>query len=199
MPVESQFTSGTGEAYGIEFFLNKQIGSFSGWIGYTLAWTNRTFKELNYGKTFPPRYDRRHDISIVLNYKINQKWEVGTSWVYGTGQAYTMPTGTYMFNDNPINPNDDINRIHYQYSDRNGVRLPAFHKLDVSLMYKSTFFGLPSVFSINVYNAYNRRNPFMWYIDEEYYSVGTGYSHSKKVKQMTLFPIIPSIGYSVKF
>ena len=196
LPLETQFTKGEGDAYGIEFFLNKQIGNFSGWIGYTLAWTNRTFAELNYGKSFPPRYDRRHDISVVLSYKFNEKWEIGASWVYATGQAYTMPTGVYAFNNSPFNFGGyDYNQIYYQYSDRNGMRLPSFHKLDLNLMYKSTFFSLPSVFSINVYNAYNRRNPFAWYIADEY----KNYEFVTVVKQVTLFPIIPSVGYSVKF
>ena len=198
LPLEEQFTQGKGEAYGIEFFFNKQVGDFSGWIGYTLAWTKRIFSELNLGRAFPPRYDRRHDISIVLSYKFNNKWEIGSSWVYGTGQAYTMPTGAYSFDDDPFSDSYiDYYSNKYQYSDRNGVRLPAFHKLDLNIMYKSTFFGFPSVFSLNIYNVYNRKNPFAWYIDEVYDE--STYEFKKVVKQLTLFPIIPSIGYSVRF
>ena len=192
LPLEEQFTKGDGDAYGIEFFLNRQIGKFSGWLGYTLSWTNRIFPELNYGKKFPPRYDRRHDISLVLNYKFNPKWEIGSSWVYGTGQAYTMPTGSFIFNDDPRNSGSW--QEYYNYSSRNGTRLPAFHKLDLSIMYNSTFFGLPSIWSFNLYNAYNRKNPFAWHIDNDYI-----YTSNKKVTQITLFPIIPSIGYSVSF
>lgn len=196
MPLESQFTKGDGNAYGIEFFLNRQIGNFSGWIGYTLAWTNRTFPELNFGKIFPPRYDRRHDISIVLNYEFSKKWELGASWTYATGQAYTMPMGIYSFDDHPFPTSSQDIYTSYQYSERNGTRLPPFHKLDLNFMRKSTFFGLPSVFSINIYNAYNRRNPFAWYISNEYDEFG---GFKPVVKQITLFPIIPSFGYSVKF
>ncbi|MEP7217966.1 MAG: TonB-dependent receptor, partial [Bacteroidota bacterium] len=90
VPLETSFTAGDGDAYGLEFFLNKQIGSFTGWLGYTLAWTQRTFPELNGGKPFYPRYDRRHDISVVLTYKLGESWEMGATWVYGTGQAFTM-------------------------------------------------------------------------------------------------------------
>ena len=199
LPLEEQFTVGEGDAYGIEFFLNKQIGNLSGWIGYTLAWTTRTFAELNFGKPFPPRYDRRHDISVVLSYQFNKKWEIGAAWVYGTGQAYSMPTGSYTFDDNPFS-NSDYYDDRYQYSDRNGVRLPAYHRLDLNFMYKSTFFGLPSTLSINIYNAYDRRNPFAWYIYDTYnFNVGGEFEKTKKLKQFTLFPIIPSFGYSVKF
>ena len=194
IPLEKQFTKGDGDAFGIEFFLNKQIGKFSGWIGYTLAWTNRTFPELNYGEKFPTRYDRRHDISIVVSYKFNEKWEVGGSWVFGTGQAYTMPTGTFRFDDNPKGDYFwNRNRERYNYSSRNGTRLPAFHKLDFSFMYHSTFFELPATWSFNLYNAYNRKNPFAWTLERDW---DTG---KKKITQISLFPIIPSVGYSINF
>jgi len=192
IPLEEQFTKGEGDAYGIEFFLNRQIGKFTGWIGYTLAWTNRTFPELNNGKTFPARYDRRHDISVVANFALNKNWEVGASWVYGTGQAYTMPTGQFYFNDNP-NRYNNWGQRKYNYSDRNGIRLPAFHKLDLSFMYHSTFFGLPSTWHLSLYNAYNRRNPFAWILERD------RETERNKVTQITLFPIIPSFGYSVRF
>ena len=192
VPLDEQFTTGEGEAYGVEFFLNKQIGKLSGWIGYTLAWTNRTFPELNHGKTFPTRYDRRHDISVVLNYKFNKKWEVGASWVYATGQAYTMPTGRYSFNDDPRGYHNFYHEQRYNYSSRNGMRLPSFHKLDVSFMYNSTFFSLPSTWSINLYNAYNRKNPFAWMVNYDE-------NGRNKVTQIYLFPITPSLGYSVSF
>jgi hypothetical protein len=189
--LEDQFTSGDGTAYGVEFFLNKQIGDFTGWIGYTIAWTERTFSELNQGKSYPPRYDRRHDISLVLSYKFNKKWSVGSSWVYGTGQAYTMPTGVFYFGDNPDYRYDEFR---YNYTDRNGFRLPAFHKLDLTFNRHSTFFGKPSIWSFSLYNAYNRKNPFAWYLERDFDDSGR-----MKVYQLTLFPIIPSIGYSVKF
>jgi hypothetical protein len=197
IPLEEQFTSGEGEAYGIEFFLNRQIGKLSGWIGYTLAWTYRTFPELNHGKRFPTRYDRRHDISVVANYKFNSQWEIGASWVYASGQAYTMPTGSFLFNDDPFG-NVWWENVRYNYSTRNGVRLPAFHKLDLSFMYHTTFFKLPAIWSFNLYNAYNRKNPFAWMITDHWGDWGD-HTHQKKVTQFTLFPVIPSLGYSVKF
>jgi len=79
VPLESSFTSGDGKAYGIEFFLNKKAGNFTGWLGYTLSWTTRTFPELNNGKTFYPRYDRRHDITAVATYKLSDSWEIGAT------------------------------------------------------------------------------------------------------------------------
>ena len=192
IPIEDQFTSGEGKAYGIELFLNKKIGNFTGWIGYTLAWTKRQFPELNNGKEFYPRYDRRHDVSLTLNYEFNETWELGLAWVYGTGQAFTMPTSTYIWRDD-FNWNDEK----YQFSDRNGVRLPAYHRMDLNFMYKFEAYELPWILSINIYNVYDRRNPFAWYINNEY-NDQTG-DYSKKLKQITLFPIIPTLGLSFEF
>lgn len=202
-PLETQFTKGKGNAYGLELFINKRVGALTGWIGYTMAWTKRQFDELNNGKEFYPRYDRRHDFSLALTYEIGKKWELGLTWVYGTGQAFTVPTGTYVFENigdwnmnNPSNPNDPYNPK-YNNTDRNAFRLPSFHKLDLNFMHKFEWFGLPFQFSINIYNAYNRRNPFIWYIDNEI--VDGIYTNKKVIKQFTLFPIIPTFGLSFKF
>lgn len=194
IPLENQFTSGRGIAYGFELFINKRIGSLTGWIGYTLAWTKRQFDELNNGKWFYPRYDRRHDISIVLTYELGERWELGASWVYGTGQAYTMPTGIYGY-QSPF-PGDYYKEIKYQYTERNGARLPAFHKLDLNFIYKFNWFNIPWQLSLNIYNAYNRKNPFAWYVKNTYNDKG---EERREVKQLTLFPIIPTFGINFKF
>jgi hypothetical protein len=200
IPLESQFTKGSGNAYGIELFLNKRIGNLTGWIGYTLAWTKRNFPDLNNGLDFFPRYDRRHDVSVVLSYKLNDTWEIGASWVYGTGQAYTVPTGSYSFKDigsysEQAGWGFDIEG--YQYTERNGFRLPPFHKLDLNFMYNYKWFNIPFQFSINIYNAYNNKNPFAWYINNDY---NPDTQTSKKVlKQITLLPFIPTFGLSFKF
>jgi hypothetical protein len=200
VPLESSFTSGTGDAYGVEFLLNKRVGSFTGWVGYTLAWTKRQFPELNRGREFYPRYDRRHDISVVLTYRLGDSWEFGATWVYGTGQAYTMATGQYQFV--PIEQNmgsfystDQRN----DYTERNGYRLPAFHKLDLNFTYKYSWFNLPWQLSINIYNAYNHKNPFAQYIDTEWSDPLSSAGPKKVLKQITLFPIIPTFGLSFKF
>ena len=196
-PLEEQFTKGFGWSYGVEFFLEKKIGSFTGWIGYTLALTKRKFAELNYGKSFYPRYDRRHDLKITTTFEISDRWELGASFVYATGQAYTMPTGVYAGVDmNGYNSFGNYFNSVYQYTDRNGFRLPSYHRLDLNLMYKYKWFGLPWVASINVYNVYNQKNPFAWYIDNEYTNDG---KYKKKLVQTTLFPIIPSVGLSFEF
>mgnify|MGYP000196230013 CR=1 FL=1 len=191
IPLEEQFAKGTGEAYGIEIFFNKRIGSFTGWLGYTLAWTKRTFPELNLGRTFYARYDRRHDVSLVMIYKFGESWELGATWTYGTGQAYTMPSGQFQWGDVYSS---------YIFSDvieRNGYRVPSFHKLDLNFMYNGTFFGMESQLSINIYNAYNRANPFAVYVDTDYYSQAN--PPPKVLRKLTIFPIIPTFGWNFKF
>jgi hypothetical protein len=204
VPLESSFTSGEGEAYGVEVFLNKRVGSFTGWIGYTLAWTQRQFEELNRGRPFYPRYDRRHDVSVVLTYQLGESWEFGATWVYGTGQAYTMPTGQYQYVPIEDNSQDPFGpgsfSVRNDYTERNGYRIPAFHKLDLNFTYKYEWFKLPWQFSINIYNAYNHKNVFAQYVDSEYADDGNGNNTERKVmKQFTLFPLIPTFGIGFKF
>ncbi len=199
VPLESQLTSGKGNAYGCEVFVQKRLGEITGWIGYTLAWTKETFPGLNNGITFYPRYDRRHDVSVATTYRISDGWELGASWVYATGQAYTMPTGLYDFEGpfafsgvEPIRPN---------YSLRNAYRLPAFHKLDINFIRRFTWFGLPFEFSVSIYNVYNRKNPYTQQVEVTYqYDPLTGLSVAHpRVRQYTLFPIIPTFGLSFTF
>lgn len=204
VPLESSFARGSGDAYGLEVFLNKRIGSFTGWLGYTLSWTHRTFEELNRGKQFYPRYDRRHDLSFVLTYRLGETWEFGATWVYGTGQAYTVPSGQYYFPGNP----GSSDALYYdwalelQYTDRNTYRIPAFHKLDLNFTNSFTMWGLPWKFHINIYNAYNRKNVFAQtvqrrYVGEDDMSGSSQYQY--RIHRYTLFPIIPTFGLSCKF
>lgn len=198
-PLESSFAVGSGKAYGVEFFLNKQVGSFTGWIGYTLSWTDRTFADLNRGKTFFPRFDRRHDISVVATYELSDSWEVGATWVYATGQATTVPQGQFIYGTREEDSYAPESR--YDFSERNGYRLPAFHKLDLNFSHKYQWFNLPFTLSLNVYNAYNRQNVFSQAVDKE--SVKneiTGESYEKHtLKRVTLFPTLLTVGLSCKF
>jgi hypothetical protein len=190
----------------MEVFINKRLGDFTGWIGYTLSWTTRTFPELNGGKTFFPRYDSRHDTAITLNYKLSEGWEVGAAWVFQSGQAYTMPSGTYFSNLSsttinggtmlpPIFGNSRFGfpQIGTLTTERNGGRLPAYHRLDVNFSHYFTWFNLPFTLSLNVFNAYNRWNPFVW---------GFGFNSrtgERELQQVTIFPIIPTVGIGFKF
>ncbi|MGE5480918.1 MAG: TonB-dependent receptor [Chloroflexota bacterium] len=198
MPLESQFTSGKGWAYGAEFFLQKRTGKFTGWIGYTLAWTKRKFEDLNNGEEYFPRYDRRHDVSVVGNYELGKKWEISATWVYGTGQAYTVPSGSYRFTD-PVDGSDygDYWNRKYLYTKKNGFRLPAYHRLDINFLHKVEYFGKPFEWSFNFYNVYNHMNPFAWFIGTDYDYNSPNYNKTV-VKQITLFPFFPVVGLNFK-
>jgi Outer membrane receptor proteins, mostly Fe transport len=186
---ELDFVFGKGEAYGAEFFINKTKGKFTGWIGYTLAWTYRTFKDLNNGNSYPAKYDRRHDISLVGTYEANKRWTFSSVFVYGSGNAITLPTSFYFISGTPTP----------QPSDLNAYRLFAYHRLDLSAIYTPT----PkkprkwqSSWAFSVYNVYSRQNPYFLYIDSQG-DISKGVD--LKVKQVSIFPILPSITYNFKF
>ncbi len=191
--IDDQFVHGEGEAYGVEFFINRTLGDFAGWIGYTLSWTREKFNELNAGKIFYPRYDRRHDVSVVLTYEPDDHWTFGTSWVYASGQGFTLPIGQYIFNGTGL---DESSGINYNYTERNGYQLPPYHKLDLSTSYKFIWAGLNWEAFLNIYNVYNRNNAFARYVTYEKNAAG---NDVPKLKQVSLFPIIPMVGIKLEF
>lgn len=187
---EEEFVSGNGWSYGAEFFVNKLKGQFTGWIGYTLSWTWRKFAGLNDGEKFPTRYDRRHDLSVVGNYEISRKWKFGAVFVYGTGNAITLPERFYFING----------VLTQEYSRLNQYRMRAYHRLDLS----ATYTPVPkkkrkvnSYWVFSIYNAYSRLNPYFIYFDQE----GNVVNGDLKVeaKQVSLFPVIPAITWNFKF
>lgn len=187
---EEDFVFGNGWSYGTELFINKVKGQFTGWIGYTLSWTWRQFNELNQGQKFPSRYDRRHDISVVGNYELNKNWKFSTVFVYGTGSAISVPERFYFINGT----------LSQQFSSINSYRMNPYHRLDVAATYtpkhkKQRKYTDNWVFSI--YNVYSRLNPYFIYFDQE----GSAAQGNLKVsaKQVSLFPILPSITWNVKF
>ena len=184
-------TGGEGESYGLELFIQKQKGKTTGWIGYTLSWSNRKFDNINQGNWYPYKYDRRNDLSIVLNHKFNDKWDLGVTWVYGTGNAITFPRSTY-FSTLQSGRNDNFYVWNIEsYGDRNSVRLPSYHRLDFGINRHSQKKNYKGTWSFGAYNLYNRKNPFFAYL---------AYQNTRRVaKQVSLFPIIPSVSYRIQF
>lgn len=185
---ELSYVYGKGRAYGAEFFINKTQGKFTGWIGYTLAWTNLTFPALNNGKTFPAKYDRRHDLSVVGSYQFNKKWTVSTVFIFGSGNAITLPTAYYFIDA----------QIQQLYSALNAYRLPPYHRLDLSVTYTpkpKKPKKWQGSWTLSIYNVYNRQNPYFLYVDMEG-TVATGVKMS--VYQVSILPILPSITYNFK-
>lgn len=189
--IENQFVKGKGEAYGVELFFNKRKGNFNGWIGYTLSWTKRQFDDLNAGKVFYPKYDRRHDISVVISYKISDAFNAGLTWLYATGERYNLPTGQYIFQQ--VNPGEN-DQIYLNQSGLNADKFPPYHKLDLNFSYSFTWAKNKLEAYINLLNVYNRQNPFAQYVTSE-----TNPDGSKKlvVRRITLFPFIPTVGLKI--
>lgn len=195
---QDKIETGNGWAYGSEFLLEKKTGKTTGWIGYTLSWNNRKFGNINSGKTFPARYDERHDISVVINHKFNKKVDMGLTWVYCSGTAFTINSEELIF----YSPDKlQTSNITIQSAgDRNGFRMPAYHRLDLGFNFHRKRNWGERVWRVGVYNLYSRRNPFFIYTKNETYTDVFGNMTQKiNFKQVSLFPIIPSITYSFNF
>lgn len=180
---EDKVEIGKGKSYGAELFIQKKKGRFTGLMGYTLSWTNRQFTNLNNGREFPYRYDRRHDFKIAGIYQLAKNIEVSAEWVYGTGNAITLPIGYY---NGPDGANVQV------FGERNGYRMPSYHRADVSIKFMKRKPNWERAWVIAAYNVYNRYNPFYIYSS-------TNNQGNAVFKQMSLFPIIPSISYQFKF
>jgi len=186
---DNNFVFGRGWSYGAEFFIKKATGRFNGWIGYTLAFTKRQFPDLNDGVEYYAKHDRRHDVSIVLAYDFNDRWTFGATWVYATGDLNTIPLSVYFVNGRIVY---DYGKTIYNY------RMPPYHRMDVSatLRNKSTK-KFRSSWTFSVFNVYDRYNPYIIYLnDESDYTKGI---FKIQAKQVSLFPIIPSVTYNFSF
>ncbi len=206
---EDNVTAGKGWSYGGEFLLQRKVGRFSGWVGYTLSWTQWQFPELNGGKKFFPKYDRRHDISVVGIYELSPKITLSCTWVYGTGNALTLPVSSYQayvdrFNSSRRNPTF-VDRVQWssqnvnEYGEKNSFRAEAYHRLDFGIQFHKKLKRHERTWEISLYNAYNRRNPFFYDIVSETTTTGTSTESKNVLKKYSLFPIVPAFSYNFKF
>ncbi|MGG9971739.1 TonB-dependent receptor [Ferruginibacter sp. SUN002] len=187
---ETFFVFGKGWSYGTELFVNKTKGKFTGWLGYTLSWTWRKFPQLNFGEKYPAKYDRRNDLSIVALYELNKRWKLSGTFVYGTGNAATLPQRFYIVNG----------ILTQEYSRINEYRLPSYHRLDfaaINTPKKNEKRKWKTEWVFSIYNVYSRKNPYFIYFDQ----TGSPYDGTLKVqgKQVSLFPIIPAVTWNFKF
>jgi hypothetical protein len=182
------YLNGTGYATGVELFARRDLGALTGWIGYTLGWTRRTFPDVNGGEEFPPKYDRRHDLSAAAQYE-RGKWRFTGSFVYATGQAFTPASGRYSLVDptTGVLPED----IQLLYADKNSARLLPYNRLDLGVARRFSLFGARAEWLVEVFNVYSRRNEwFVQYQRDE---------QTVDADVVRMLPIIPSIGVNVWF
>ncbi len=187
---EEEFVFGKGWSYGTELLVSKLKGRMTGWVGYTLSWTWRKFPQLNDGERYPVKYDRRHDLSVVANYEATKKWKMGAVFVYGTGNAITLPERFYVING----------VLTQEYSRLNQYRMKAYHRLDLSATLTPTpkkKKKLSSYWVFSIYNVYSRLNPYFIYFDQ----TGSPLTGDLKVdaRQVSLFPILPAVTWNFKF
>jgi hypothetical protein len=199
--LNQEFLFGKGWAYGNELYLEKKEGKTTGWIGYTLAWAWRNFPPqggnpgINGGRDFHPTYDRRHNLNIVVLHQLTDRINLTASFVYTSGAPTTLPQGRFAL--------QDIYQGGIQavpiYPDRNQYRLIPYHRLDLGLVWKlkPVRFGTERDLTFSIYNAYNRRNAYFIYFDQTRDKATdrvTGYV----ARQVSLFPLIPSVTYNFK-
>jgi hypothetical protein len=185
--VSDIFYSGIGEAYGMEFFLQKKVGRFTGWVGYSLGWVNAVFDSVNQGTEFRPKFDRRHDFKVVAQYQPDEVWLFSASFMFQSGQSYTGATSRAQVGM----PGDNYGYGKVMPSQRFGLRMPNSHQLNVTASYSTTLFELPFRLILDVYNVYNHKDILM-----RYYDVSTKESALQDIK---LLPIIPSLSFELKF
>jgi hypothetical protein len=202
--LENEFVIGNGTAYGNEIYLEKTAGRLRGWVGYTLAWTWREFPDIENGRRFFPRFDRRHDISVVLMYPLRPRLSLSATWVYNTGNAVSLATGRYITQDNPyVRIENPTEQVVPEFPGRNNYRMPPYHRLDLGLVYKfrprlSSPDRNANDLTFNLTNAYNRQNPYLitYQAQEDPEGNPTGQFRARAI---TLFPILPSITYNFRF
>ena len=186
--IEEHLLSGSGQNYGAEFMFKKNRGTVTGWLSYTLGWATRSFPDIMDGKTFPSKHDRRHNLAAVLTWKPHRQWDFSAVFIYATGTAFTMPVSLYIVGENVIS----------EFGERNGARMPDYHRLDLSATWHLKQKGRCShSFNLSMYNAYARKNPIFMDIKVDFEegddAVGL------RARGISFYRILPSLSYILKF
>jgi hypothetical protein len=192
---EDQVTQGEGNSYGGEFLIQKKTGRTTGWIGYTLSWSNRRFDEINSGQWFPFTYDRRHDASIVILHRLSDQWDLSATWVYGTGRALTLSESTFktFIPSNFGGTGTDLQGLNIEVpSTKNGYRTSPYHRGDISVTKSKKKEHTERSWIFSCYNVYNNLNPFFSLVD-------TDINGTRVIREYGIFPIIPSVAWRIDF
>lgn len=183
--VNELFYTGNGRAFGTEFFLQQRYGPLTGSIGYSLAWTYLQFPEINHGNDYMPKYDRRHDVSLVANYALDEKWKFGLIYSYATGQAYTLGVGRYEMKMPERQYDLILPGAIYNH------RLEPYYRLDLSVTKKTTIFGLKGSWYVQIFNLTSHRNVWFKQFNTD--------KNPTEVTNVRLLPIIPTFGCDFEF
>ena len=201
-----KLTEGEGVAYGVDVLVEKNFGRWAGFLGYGWLWTDRHFPELNRGRHFPSKYDHRHKLNVALSYRPSKRWELNAAWTYTSGSWVTLALESYDYDEktNPLTPQYPSERkenVLPYVSRRNNYRLPAYHRMDIGInhytFHKS---GRVSIWTLSVYNAYCRMNPIMvrrttsQVVDDQ-----NILRDRDRFKLLSIFPILPSVSYTLRF
>jgi hypothetical protein len=179
-------TEGTGYATGVELFIEKRKGNSRGWLGYTLGWTRRQFNQIDGGRSFPPKYDRRHNISFTATRQM-RRWTWSSSFVYGTGQAFTPASARYSLRD----PATGLFSDRALAARKNTARLLPYHRMDLGLRRSSTIFGAKGEYYVEIFNVYSRRNEWFVQYDTE--------NPETEPKVIKMLPVVPTFGLNFSF
>jgi len=188
--LEADLLSGHGRAYGLELYVKKRTGKLTGWVSYTLGRSERQVEGINLGDWFPSRFDKTHNVSLVLMYPINDRWSASANFTYSTGTPATFPTNRVLVGDWVIPHNSEERRNNY--------RIPAYHRLDLSItrgMPKASTKRLQSELVLGVYNAYNRRNPFSVYFEQDANNPGV----TQALQYSIIAGVVPAISWNFNF
>lgn len=184
---QDKITQGRGWSYGTEFLFQKKYGRTTGWLAYTLSWNNRQFDEINRGEVFPFKYDRRHDLSVVLSHELSERWSFSGAWIYGTGNAYSIPDTHF-----PSIPGFFSGGDGYSvYTDKNNYRMSDYHRLDISFKKTKEKKWGETFWTFGAYNTYSRMNPFFIIEGQDRYG--------KKLEEVAILPVIPYFSWGFKF
>ncbi len=196
---QNLITAGKGNSYGGEFLVQKKYGRLTGWVGYTLSWSNRQFADINNGAVFPYKYDQRHNIAVVASYELKKDIDISSTWVYSTGNALSLPTENYMslqqaFPGMPAwsSATQTLTSVS-SFQQVNNFRMPAYHRLDLGINFHKHKHWGEIIYNISIYNAYNHLNAFFIY---EGTDATTG---APQLKKLVLFPILPAFSVNFKF
>ena len=194
---ESNITQGNGQAYGVEMMLRKTRGQTTGWLSYTLAWTDRQFEHINFGRRYPFKYDRRHQVGLTFVHKAKSWLDITGSWTLSSGFAFNIPYEEIVY----VSPDDPLDvSVFLNYGDKNEFRMPIYHRLDVGANFKFYSGQFSHLLNIGVYNLYDRRNPLYYNLRRDF-SNNDNYElvERKEFVEVWLLPFLPSMSYTIKF